>query len=154
MVGSPVRPFIVIVIGAEVGDVFPPTSVRVDKTLHTPSDNAGSVQSAATPTTYEHDTVVDPLVAMIVTVSPAVPPAAESVGVLSLVMLSVFDAPVSEPADISAELGATGTPESMMMVSAPDGADVLPAASTTVAVTVHVPSASMGRVQPVDAPTV
>ena len=49
-----------------------------------------------------------PLLAEIVTVSPVVPPVADMVGVLSLVLLSVLDDPVSDPLARSGVDGADG----------------------------------------------
>ena len=52
--------------------------------------------------------MVVPFVAEIVMVSPLVPPVALIVGVLSLVLLSVFDDPVSDDASRSTPVGAAG----------------------------------------------
>ena len=49
-----------------------------------------------------------PLVAEIVMVSPLAPPVALMVGVLSLVLLSMFDDPVSDDARRSTPVGADG----------------------------------------------
>ena len=49
-----------------------------------------------------------PLVAEIVMVSPLAPPVALMVGVLSLVLLSVVDDPVSDDASRSTPVGAVG----------------------------------------------
>ena len=56
------------------------------------------------------------------------------VGVLSLVILSVSELPVSVPAVISGVDGAAGAVVSMIMARAEDTALVLPAASVAVAV--------------------
>ena len=77
-------------------ETFPAASVSVEEIFHVPSVSVGSVQFVDVPMTYEHDTVVAPLVAEMVMVSPLVPPDALIVGVVSLVLLSVDDAPVSE----------------------------------------------------------
>ena len=52
--------------------------------------------------------MVVPLVAEIVMVSPLAPPVALIVGVLSLVLLSVFDDPVSDEAARSTPVGVVG----------------------------------------------
>jgi hypothetical protein len=99
-----------IVIGSadEEVEVFPAGSVNVAEMFHVPSVSVGSVQFVAVPITYVHDTVVVPLVAKIAMVSPLVPPLALMVGVLSLVLLSVFDDPVSDEAARSTPVGAVG----------------------------------------------
>jgi hypothetical protein len=94
-----------------------------------------------------HDTVVPPLVAEMVMVSPLVPPAALKVGVLSPVKLSEFDEPVSDVVNKSRPVGADGAVPSIVMGNAVDGAEVLPAGSVNVAEMFHVPSVSVGRVQ-------
>ena len=99
-----------------------------------------------------HDTVVPLLVAEIVMVSPLAPPVALMVGVLSLVLLSVFDDPVSDDASRSTPVGAVGAVPSIEMGSALDEVDVLPAASVSDEVTFHVPSVSVGSVQFVATP--
>ncbi len=100
-----------------------------------------------------HETVVVPLVAEMVMVSPLVPPVALSVGVVSLVLLSVLEDPESDDASKSTPAGADGAVPSMVMGRALDGDDVLPDGSVTVAETFHVPSPSVGSVQFVAVPT-
>ena len=99
-----------MVIGNAVDDVdvLPAGSVSVDEMFHVPSVSVGSVQFVADPMTYVHDTVLVPLVAEMVIVSPLVPPLALIVGVVSLVLLSVFDAPVSDASARSTPEGAVG----------------------------------------------
>ena len=63
-----------------------------------------------------HVFVVLPLVTEMVTVSPAVPPDADIVGVVSLVTLSVLDAPVSDDVATSGAPGAAGGVVSTVMV--------------------------------------
>jgi hypothetical protein len=92
------------------------------------------------------------LVAEMVIVSPFAPPVALKVGVVSLVLLSVFDAPVSDDAARSTPVGADGAVPSIVMGSAVDGADVLPAGSVSVDEMFHVPSVSVGRAQFVATP--
>ena len=89
-------------------EVLPAGSVNVAEMFHVPSVSVGSVQFVADPMTYVHDTVVAPLVAEMVIVSPLVPPLALIVGVVSLVLLSVFDAPVSDASARSTPEGAVG----------------------------------------------
>ncbi len=64
-----------------------------------------------------HDRVVPPLVAEIVMVSPLVPPVALSVGVVSLVLLSVDEEPVSDDASKSTPDGADGADVSTAIFS-------------------------------------
>jgi hypothetical protein len=99
-----------------------------------------------------HDTVVPLLVAEIVMVSPLAPPVALIVGVVSLVLLSVDDEPVSDDASRSTPEGADGAVPSIVIGNEVDGADVLPAGSVSVDEMFHVPSVSVGRVQFVATP--
>jgi hypothetical protein len=101
-----------------------------------------------------HDTVVVPLVAEMVMVSPLVPPLALKVGVVSLVLLSESDEPVSDAANRSTPDGADGGVVSMLIDNDPVAGPVFPAASVTEADTVHVPSDNVGSEQLVAAPTV
>jgi hypothetical protein len=100
-----------------------------------------------------HDTVVVPLVAEMIMVSPLVPPLALIVGVVSLVLLSVEEFPVSDAVTRSTPLGAVGGVVSTEM-SRDCVVPVLPAASVTDAEIVHVPFDNAPRVQLVFAPTV
>ena len=84
---------------------------------------------------------------MKVTVSPVAPPAALIVGVLSLVLLSVDDEPVSEPESRSGADGATGAVASITNDSPDDDGDRLPEASVIVAEISHVPSVNVPKVQ-------
>jgi hypothetical protein len=133
-------------------DVLPAGSVSVDEMFHVPSVSVGSVQFVAVPITYVHDTVVVPLVAEMVMVSPLVPPLALNVGVVSLVLLSESDVPVSDDANRSTPVGAVGGVVSIVMGNADEEVEVLPAGSVNVAETFHVPSVSVGSVQLVAAP--
>jgi hypothetical protein len=92
----------------DAADSLPNGSVNVDEMFQVPSVSVGRVQFVAEPITYVHDTVVVPLVAAMVIVSPLVPPDALIVGVVSLVLLSVFDAPVSDASARSTPEGADG----------------------------------------------
>jgi hypothetical protein len=146
-------PSIVMGNAVDDGEMLPAGSVSVDEMFHVPSVSVGSVQFVADPITYVHDTVVVPLVAEIVIVSPLVPPLALKVGVVSLVLLSELDAPVSDAANKSTPDGADGAVVSTE-ISRDCVVPVLPAASVTDAEIVHVPSDSAPRVQLVFAPTV
>ena len=87
------------------------------------------------------------MVAEIVMVSPLAPLVALMVGVLSLVLLSVVDDPVSDDVNRSRPVGADGAVPSIVIGNEVDGADVLPAGSVSVDEMFHVPSVSVGRVQ-------
>ena len=88
--------------------------------------------------------VVAPLVAVSVIVSPEFPPLAETVGVVSLVTLSVDELPVSDDARRSGAAGADGVPT---IVSPSEGPadETLPAASVNVALVVHEPGVNVDR---------
>ena len=78
-------------------EVLPATSVRVAVTLHTPSDNNGKSQlDTDADATKEHVTVTPSFVALTKTVSPTAKPVKLISGVLSEVMLSVEELPVSD----------------------------------------------------------
>ena len=85
-------------------------------------------------------------------VSPLAPPLALKAGVLSPVKLSEFDEPVSDDVNKSRPVGADGAVPSIVMGSADEEVEVLPAGSVNVAEMFHVPSASVGRVQFVAVP--
>lgn len=74
------------------------------------------------------------------------------VGVLSLVMSSVDDEPVSDAA-MRSGVNDCGPVASIVIGSALDAREVFPAGSVRVAVTFHVPSVKVGNVQFVEAPT-
>jgi hypothetical protein len=129
-------------------DVFPAASVRVAVTLHTPSDNCGTSQlDTDTDTTNEHVTVTPPLVAVTRTVSPTVRPEKPIDGVLSDVMLSVDEVPRSEASIRSGTPGGVGATVSIVRLNEALGADVFPASSLRVAVTLHTPSDNCGKSQ-------
>ncbi len=111
--------------------------------LHVPAVSVGKSHEVAG-ITYEHVFVVAPLVAERVTVSPAFPPAAETVGVVSFVMLSVEELPVS---DTAARSGALGVAGGATMVTPRDvpAEETFPAASVSVALVVHNPADNAGR---------
>jgi hypothetical protein len=133
----------------EARETFPAGSVNVDEMFHVPSVSVGRVQFVAVPITYVHDTVVVPLVAEMVMVSPLVPPLALIVGVVSLVLLSVFDAPVSEEANRSTPEGAVGRDVSTVTDNVLDAADAPAVGCVSVALIDHVPSDNVPRSQPV-----
>jgi hypothetical protein len=128
-------------------EVLPAGSVSVDEMFQVPSVSVGRVQFVAEPITYVHDTVVVPLVAEMVIVSPLVPPLALKVGVVSLVLLSVFDAPVSDASARSTPEGADGGVVSIVTGNAVDDGEMLPAGSVNVDEMFQVPSVSVGSVQ-------
>jgi hypothetical protein len=147
-------PSIVMGSADEEVEVLPAGSVNVDETFHVPSVSVGSVQFVAVPITYVHDTVVVPLVAEMVMVSPLVPPLALNVGVVSLVLLSESDAPESDVANKSRPVGADGAVPSIVIGDDPVAWPVFPAASVTEADNVQIPSDNVGNEQLVAAPTV
>jgi len=135
------------VIGVEepAAEVLPAGSVSVPDTDHDPSVKPDRSHDEAEPTVYEHVLVVAPFVAVTVAVSPVEPPSTENVGVVSEVMLSVDDVPVSEPAARSGAPGAEAAVESTVMPRPELAADWLPAGSVSLAVRVHDPSVRAGR---------
>ena len=90
-----------------------------------------------------------PFVAEIVMVSPFTPPVAPRVGVVSLVLLSVFDDPVSEEAARSTADGAAGRDVSTVIDCAVDTDDAPLVGWESVAVMDQVPSAKVPRSHPV-----
>ena len=99
-----------------------------------------------------HDTVVVPLVAEMVMVSPLVPPLALIVGVVSFVLLSESDVPESDDANRSTPVGAVGGVVSIVMGNADEELEVLPAGSVNVDEMFHEPGLNVGSVQLVAAP--
>ena len=91
------------------------------------------------------------MVAVMVAVSPVVPPVTENVGVVSLVMLSASEIPVSDEADKS---GADGDAGGLVSTTRDDAAlrGEEPPVSESVPVMFQVPSASAGSVQEVAVP--
>ena len=122
---SPPTALVSIPIESDVGllVVLPAGSVTEDETVHVPSLNVGNVQLVALPTTYEQVTVLVPLVALSVMVSPVLPPVALNVGVLSFVLLSELLEPVSELLARSGTPGAVGALVSIATDNAVDAAD-------------------------------
>jgi len=133
----------------DAADSLPNGSVNVAEMLYVPSVSVGRVQFVAEPITYVHDTVVVPLVAEIVIVSPLVPPLALKVGVVSLVLLSESDDPVSDAANRSTPEGAVGRDVSTVTDNVLDAADAPAVGCVSVALIDHVPSDNVPRSQPV-----
>lgn len=141
---------IVMFSGALGRETLPAASVSVATTVQLPNVRAGSVHDVSVPTTYEHERVVVALLAEIVAMLPVAPPLVDTAGVVSLVMLSVLDAPVSDDARRS---GAAVAVEIVMLSGVLD-AETFPAGSVSVPVTAQTPSPSVGRVHEVSEPTV
>ena len=133
--------------GALGTDVFPAASVNVAVTDHVPSVNAGRLHDESVVASYEHETIEPPFCADTATVSPVEAPTTLMVGVVSVVMLSVDDAPVSEAGSRSGAEGADGTVVSITTVTAGDTDDTLFCASVRADVRVHDPSERLGNVQ-------
>ena len=148
---SPPTALVSIPIESDVGlvVVLPAGSFTEDETVHVPSLNVGNVQLVALPTTYEQVTVLVPLVALSVMVSPVLPPVALNVGVLSFVLLSELLEPVSELLARSGTPGAVGPLVSIATDNAVDAADAPAVGWDSVAVIDHVPSERVPRLQPV-----
>ena len=88
-----------------------------------------------------------------VIVSPLLPPLALTVGVVSLVMLSVDNEPVSDEAARSTAAGAFGPEVSTEIDSTPEAADAPLVGLVSVAAIDHVPSASVPKEHPVSGTT-
>ena len=95
------------------------------------------------------------MVALIVAVSPLLPPLdSENVGVVSVVLLSVLELPVSDDAARSGAPGALGAVVSTVSELVELADEVWPAASVMVPVTFQLPGVSVGSVQEVADPMV
>ena len=94
-----------------------------------------------------------PFVAVMVTRSPVAPPETDNEGVVSLVMLSVLEAPLSDAANRSGTDGAAGAVTSTTSDNGPCVAPTFPARSMIDAVTDQVPSLSVGKSQEAETPT-
>ena len=129
---------------APADDVFPAASVRVAVTDHVPSERVPRSHDVDG-WVNEHDTDVPPFVVVTVVVSPAAPPATDTVGVLSEVLSSVLEDPESDADARSGAAGADGAVASTVIESAEPADDTLPAGSVSVADTDHVPSLRVGR---------
>ena len=86
------------------------------------------------------DTLVEPCVAVMVTVSPLAPLPAPTVGVITEVMLSVEERPSSEAESKTGAKGASGGVVSIVMVNGAEATEMLLSLSVRVVVIVHVPS--------------
>ena len=126
-------------------DWFPAGSLTFAVIDHEPADSVGRSHEEADPAVYEHVFVVAPFTAVNSTVSPAVAPTSVMVGVVSDVTLSESDDPRSDEATRSGVPGVNGAVVSTVSESEAPAADVLPAASVSVADTDHVPSVRVGR---------
>jgi hypothetical protein len=99
---------IVRLTAAEIAESTP-APVCFEVTDHTPSASVPKSQLDCAVAVNVHVTFAEPaLVAVTVTVLPFVAPLTERVGVLSDVMLSEFEEPVSEPVSTSGVPGAAG----------------------------------------------
>ena len=129
--------------GAVVSTV---TLNAVEGKLELPAESVAMARSAWTPSTSA-ETVKDQLPLPSAVVEPTLPSRSlvtstslsasavpEMSGVLSLVTLSVFDAPLSDPEARSSPLGVEGADVPMMMSSGDEATLVFPAASVAVAV--------------------
>ena len=94
------------------------------------------------------------MLAVIVTRSTVLPPLADIVGVVSVVLLSVLDSPVSDAASRSGRPGALVAVVSTVRASDEEELEVFPAGSVSVPVTVQEPGVSVGRSQEVADPMV
>lgn len=144
-----------VMFSGELGaDTFPAVSVRVATTVQFPNVREGRAQDVATPMTYVHERVVVALLAEIVAMLPLTPPPVDSVGVVSLVTLSVSEIPVSDEARRSGVNGLSGAVGSMVTEVAGLVAVRLPEGFVNVPVRLHVPAAIVGRVHELEVPTV
>ena len=137
--------------GEDAGEVLPAVSFSVAVTAHVPSAIVPRLQPV-TPTAavkVQMTSGEPALVAVMVYVLPLVSvPGRLMVGVLLLVTLSVLLVPVSLAVARSGRPGADGAAVSMVTLRGEDAAEVLPAASVSVAVTLQAPSAmTLGMVQ-------
>jgi len=147
--GAPKSEAIVTESVVELVDVLPAGSVCVAVMAQVPTARVPSVQvpPVVLPVMVQVTLLEPDLVAVTVTVPPASAAVTEMSGVLSSVLLSVDEEPVSELAIKSGVDGAVGAVVSMVMLSDADATEVLPLESACVAVIVHVPSARVPSVQ-------
>ena len=129
----------------DADDTLPALSVAVAVMLCEPSANAEAVMlQLPLPSAVTLPTVpATELASVTVLPASAVP---VKVGVVSLVILSVSDSPVSDPAARSGADGAAGLPVSIEIARPADAAETLPAASVAVIVIVCAPSLSVEAV--------
>lgn len=145
---------IVMFSGALGREMLPAVSMSVATTVQLPNVRAGSVHDVSVPTTYEHERVVVALLAEIVAILPVAPPLVDTAGVVSLVTLSVLDAPVSDDASRSGVVGASGAVGSMVIEVAGLDAVRVPDGSVNVPVRLQLPAANVGSVHALSEPTV
>jgi hypothetical protein len=131
------------------GEVFPAGSVTVEDIDHEPSDIAGRSQLFTVgEATYVHDTVEpSALRPLITTVLPSGTTPPDMEGVVSFVLLSVFEAPESDAGNRSGAARAEGADVSILIGSGADGGEVFPAGSVVVVVIDQSPSDIVGRSQ-------
>ena len=132
----------------DTGDVLPAESVAVDVTCHTPPVRAGrSHELVPAEAVNVHWKVLVPFVAYTVTRSPFVTPGIVTVGVVSLVTLSVLLEPVSDDDARSGIEGTLGAERSRVIETAVEAAEVADWLSVIAAVTDQMPSLVRGRAQ-------
>ena len=98
--------------------------------------------------------IADPFDALMVTVSPVAPTSPENVGVVSLVMLSDSEAPVSDDARRSGAGGVRGAERSIVMAVGLLVSDFVPSGLLSDEVTCHTPGDIVGMVHEVAEPIV
>jgi hypothetical protein len=126
--------------------VLPAASVAFTVTVCAPVPSTDAVMlQLPLPSAAAMPSTVVPSVSYSVTALPAsVVPV--KIGVVSFVILSVLEVPVSEPAVISGAAGADGADISIVMLSSADAVLMLPAASVAFTVTVWTPAVSADAV--------
>lgn len=108
-----------IVSDAEV-DAFPAVSVSVTVTIQSPSANVANVQAFEE---IVHETLAVPFLEAVSTAVPENVPSTVKVGVLSLVLLSEFDEPESDPLCKS---GVDGVGKVVELITTPVSEDESP----------------------------
>src|SRR5439155_5587247 len=123
----------------EAADTFPAASVALAVMLYVPSASAllAMLQFPLPSAVSVPIRVPPPRNICTVLLASAVP---VKVGVVTLVMLSVLDVPLSLAAVMSGAEGAAGALVSIVMLRAPEAPDTLPAVSVAVAVMLCVPA--------------
>src|SRR5438132_1247516 len=124
----------------EADDVLPAKSVALAVMVYVPSGVSAlpvTLQLPVPSAVPVPISVLPPTNSCTVLLASAVP---VKLGVVSLVMLSVFEVPLSLAAVRSGAEGAAGAVVSIVMLKALDAVDTLPAASVAVAVMLCVPA--------------
>ena len=130
---------IVTVSTPEAALTLPARSVALATIAWTPFANGlAAMDHTPAASAWLLPTTVAPSNSVTVALASAVP---VNVGVVTLVVLSVFDGPLSDPTARSGALGTTGAVVSTVTVSATEGAPALPAKSVACAVIAWTPSA-------------